>query len=160
MPECEKCGKKSGRLTLVEIAGARLYVCGDCERFGKPVLEERPPQTAARPQMSSPRPSQPRPDALSNPEMELADDFSTRIQRARERKGWSREELGKRINERVSIISKLENNEWRPTDDLTRKLEKALEIKLKEAVKDVVPSKSASSQGVTLGDLITMRKDR
>ncbi|MCU0799125.1 MAG: multiprotein bridging factor aMBF1 [Candidatus Thermoplasmatota archaeon] len=156
MADCERCGKK-GRLTLVEIAGARLYVCQDCGKHGKPVQEPRPIVPAYTSKTSSRAPV-PKPDAMTNRELELADDFNVRIQRARERKGWSREDLGKKMSERVSIISKLENGEMRPSDDLIRKLERTLDIKLMEPVSDVRVQGSSASQGLTLGDLITRKR--
>ena len=156
MAECERCGRK-GRLTLVEIAGARLYVCQDCGKQGKPILEPKPIVPAFNPRLPS-KPFPTRPDALTNRELELVEDYSVRIQRARERKGWSREELGKKMNERVSIISKLENGEMRPSDDLIRKLERTLEIKLMEPVNDVSVHGTSASQGLTLGDLITRKR--
>jgi len=156
MADCERCGKK-GRLTLVEIAGARLYVCQDCGKHGKPVQEPRPIVPAYTSKTSSWAPV-PKPDAMTNRELELVDDFNVRIQRARERKGWSREDLGKKMSERVSIISKLENGEMRPSDDLIRKLERTLDIKLMEPVSDVRVQGSSASQGLTLGDLITRKR--
>jgi len=153
MPECEKCGR-SGKLTLVEIEGARMYVCQDCSRFGKPLkasLEPTPPPHRSTAPMKS---TSLKPDALTPRTMELAEDFPSRIQRARERKGWSREELGKKLNERVSVISKLENNEMHPSDDLIKKLERTLDIKLMETVEEVKVSSTAASSGMTLGDFI------
>ena len=65
---------------------------------------------------------------------ELVEDYHRRIQHARDQQGWSQEDLGKKINERKSIISKLENRSMKPDDILVRKLEKALNIKLMESV--------------------------
>ncbi|MFW3146047.1 MAG: multiprotein bridging factor aMBF1 [Thermoplasmatota archaeon] len=157
MPDCERCGRNT-RLQLVEIAGARMYVCSDCSRFGKPVIEKKeaepaPHRTAARPKTA--RPS--KPDAMSKRERELADDYPRRIQRARESKGWSREELGRKLNEKVSIISKLENGEMHPSDQLIRKLEKVLEIRLMEEVEDIHLQSSGGSMGMTLGDFIVYK---
>jgi putative transcription factor len=154
MAECERCGRK-GRLQLVDIAGARMYVCSDCSRFGKNVREQREstPEPSARPKVHRP----PKPDALSKRDLELTDEYPSRIQRAREKKGWSREDLGKRLNERVSVIAKLEKGEMHPSDKLIKKLERTLEIKLMEAVEDVHISHSAESRGMTLGDFIVYK---
>jgi putative transcription factor len=67
-------------------------------------------------------------------EKELAIDFHKRIQQARNEHGWSQEELGQKINERKSVISKIENKSMKPDDKLVRKLEKALGIKLMEVL--------------------------
>jgi len=47
----------------------------------------------------------------------------------RKKLGMSIEELGKRINEKASVLERVEKG-MRPTDALARKLEKALKIKL------------------------------
>ena len=65
---------------------------------------------------------------------ELALDYHKLIQQARNRLGWSQEELGQKINERKSVISKLENKSMKPDDKLVRKLEKALGISLMEII--------------------------
>lgn len=157
MSYCERCGRKS-RLQLVEIEGARVYVCPDCSRFGKIVKEEK----EARPMASTvPRPKlerPPKPDALTNRSKELAEDYPRRIQRAREKKGWSREELGRKLSERVSIITKLENGEMRPPDSLIKKLERTLEIELMEYVEEIHMTTGADSRGMTLADFIVYKE--
>jgi putative transcription factor len=65
---------------------------------------------------------------------ELVEDYHKRIQQARDHLGWNQEELGQKINERKSIISKLESRSIKPDDKLVRKLEKALNIKLMESI--------------------------
>jgi putative transcription factor len=67
-------------------------------------------------------------------EKELAIEYHKLIQRARNEHGWSQEELGQKINERKSVISKIENKSMKPDDKLVRKLEKALGIKLMEVL--------------------------
>jgi putative transcription factor len=67
-------------------------------------------------------------------EKELAIDYHKRIQQARNGHGWSQEDLGQKINERKSVISKIENKSMKPDDKLVRKLEKVLGIKLMEVL--------------------------
>jgi len=156
MSDCERCGR-SAKLQLVEIAGAQMYVCPDCSRFGKPIREKKE-ISSPPPVISRARPQRPqKPDALTNRSRELVEDYPTRIQRAREKKGWSREDLGRKINERVSIISKLEHGEMHPPDALIKKLERALDIKLMEDVEDVHIAHGAESRGMTLGDFIVYK---
>ena len=69
-------------------------------------------------------------------EKELALDYHIRIQRARSDLGWNQEQLGQKINERKSVISKIENKSMKPDDKLVRKLEKALNIKLMEVLEE------------------------
>lgn len=159
MAECEKCGRKGGRMTPVMIAGAEMYVCPDCTRFGTAIKRAPPPlQAAPASSPSTPMWSSRKKDALSSREKELAEDYPIRVQRAREGKGWSREDLGRKINEKVSVISNLENGEIHPSDKFIKKLEKALGIELMEAVEDVHITGSMESKGMTLADFIVQKR--
>ncbi len=80
------------------------------------------------------------------------------MQRAREGKGWSREDLGRKINEKVSVITHLENGEIHPSDKFIKKLEKTLGIELMEAVEDIHITGSMESKGMTLADFIIHKK--
>ena len=68
-------------------------------------------------------------DIMTKDEVELANDFHSRIRNAREHRGLSQEELAKRMNEKIATIQKTENG-IRPTDSLLNKFAKALDIKL------------------------------
>src|SRR5437870_10938400 len=80
-------------------------------------------------------------------ELELAEDFPQRIRQAREARGWKQADLGAKINERVSVIAKLESGTISPGDSLVRKLERELGIKLKERVEPVAAKKPAAGGG-------------
>ncbi|NIS13517.1 MAG: TIGR00270 family protein [Thermoplasmata archaeon] len=166
---CEMCGKEVPRLRKVQIGGSTLEVCNECARFG----EDAPgPAPKAEPAASGPAAvAEPPPapafvhhgrkkDALSRGEMELADDFNRRIIVGRRKKDLTQEELARRINEKKSVISRLETGEMRPSDRLIKVLEKELDIKLMERMEyQVEPAKKrVASGGVTLGDLIKMEK--
>jgi putative transcription factor len=157
MPECERCGRKA-KLALVMIEGAEMYLCPDCSRFGKPIERKPDPKPAIRPRPAPSFQRPKKPDALSKREKELTDDYPMRIQRAREKMGLSREDLGRKINERVSIISKLEHGEMHPSDTLIKKLEKTLNITLLEEVEDITYTPKAESSGMTLADFIVSKK--
>ena len=167
---CEMCGKEVPRLRKVKIGGTTLEVCNECARFGE---DAAPPPPVAEPPASGPAavatPPTParafthhgqRKDALSSGEMELADDFNRRIINGRRKKGLTQEELAKRINEKKSVISRLETGEMRPSDRLIKVLEKELDVKLKERMEfQAEPAKKrVATGGVTLGDLIKMEK--
>ncbi len=68
-------------------------------------------------------------DIMSNNSKELAPDFHLRIRKAREQKGFSTNDLARRINEKVAIIQKAEDGA-RPTDALLEKISKELGIEL------------------------------
>lgn len=167
---CEMCGKEVPRLRNVQIGASVLEVCNECAKFGS---ETAPEPSRGEPIISGtgavaappePRtydraPQKPR-DALTRGEIELVEDYSKRINTARQQKGWTQEDLAKRMNEKKSVVSRLEAGEMRPSDKLVKKLENELDIKLKERMEFQVDTskKSKGTGGVTLGDLIKMEK--
>lgn len=166
---CEVCGRKiRGKPYKVIIEGAKLTVCDDCSKHGKLTWEEEPKLKAVvRPK--GPRPAlmvQTRVPAAAPREttLELVEDFDTRIRQAREKLGLSHEELGRRLNEKVSLLRKIETRKMTPNNLLATKLEHALKVKLilpasEEKVK-IPPSKMAKpiNRELTLGDLIKLEK--
>ena len=166
---CEMCGKEVPRLRKVQIGGSTLEVCNECARFGEdtaPAAPQAAPVTSGTAAVAAPTPARTfthhgkKRDALSRGEMELVDDYNRRIITGRRKKDLTQEELAKRINEKKSVISRLETGEMRPSDRLVKVLEKVLDIKLKERMEYQVESskKKVASGGVTLGDLIKMEK--
>jgi len=162
---CELCGADVPRLKNVAIEATILSVCGDCARFGDEVASPAvrqstmPPIIAQRLDLRQRRMT-PKDVYTQAGELELAEDFPQRIRKAREARGWKQADLGAKINEKASVIAKLESGGMSPGDGLVRKLERELGIRLKEPVEPVAVKKQAASGGVTLGDLIKMREDR
>lgn len=163
---CEVCGCKiSGKSFNVMIEGARLMVCGECAKHGKICYDEpRPKQVLLKPRAApvafrvQTKPSAPPVDTS----VELTEDYGTRIRKAREKLGLSHEDLGKRLNEKVSLLKKIETGKMTPNDKLASALEHILKVKL------IVPRKEekapqgklprAPSRELTLGDLIQFKK--
>jgi len=91
---------------------------------------------------------------------ELVADYPKLIKDARAAREWKQETLAAKINERASVINKLERGDIRPDDVLVKKVEKELGIVLKEKVPIIKPeSKATGGKGLTLGDLIKMKKE-
>jgi putative transcription factor len=163
------CGKEVPRGRKVQIGGSTLEVCNECAKFREDAPAE---QTMSEPVASGPAAvAAPQPlafpshqgrkkDALSRGEVELVEDYNRRIIDGRRKKDLTQEVLAKRINEKKSVISRLETGEMRPSDRLVKKLEKELDIKLKERMEfQAEPAKKkVGTGGVTLGDLIKMDK--
>ncbi|MBM4248007.1 MAG: TIGR00270 family protein [Euryarchaeota archaeon] len=158
---CEVCGRQTSMLRVVLIEGSELNACPDCARFGverapKPKASTAPVHISEAIERREKR-SLTR-DVLSDGTEELVSDFHVRIRRAREKLLWSPEDLGRKINEKKSVILKLEGGQMRPDDSLIRKLERTLNIKLRERPTMASAPKSAVQRGLTLGDLIRIEK--
>jgi len=61
---------------------------------------------------------------------EMREDLPKIVQMARMRLNLTQDDLGKKINERKSVISELETGRIHPDSKLLRKLERALSVKL------------------------------
>jgi len=167
---CEMCGRKiMGKPFKVIIEGAKLTVCTDCSKHGKLTWEEEPkPKIVTRPK--GPRPpltimvKKPQETAPTATTVELVEDYDAKIRQAREKLGLSHEDLGKKLNEKVSLLRKIETKKMTPDNVLATKLERTLKIKLivpasEEKIK-VPPAKmlKTPNRELTLGDLIKIDK--
>ncbi len=166
---CEVCGRKIfGKPFKVIIEGAKLTVCTDCSKHGKIMYGEDPiPQTAIPKAKVPLSPSRFQIRKTSAPSVdttqELVHDYTPLIRQAREKLGLSHEDLGKKINERVSLLKKIETGKMTPNNTLAVKLEHTLKIRLivpakEEKVPEAkIPKKP--SREFTLGDLIKINSE-
>ncbi|MDH5448332.1 MAG: multiprotein bridging factor aMBF1 [Candidatus Bathyarchaeota archaeon] len=166
--QCEVCGRRiRGKAYKAIIERARLVVCSDCATLGSMSWEIKTP----KPSKSAAKLKKPLKRKLSvstkrqsplEPTLELVDDFDVRIRRAREKKGLSHEDLGRKINEKISVLKKLESHKMTPDNKLAEKLQHSLKIKLLVPATEEKLSKrlltATPSKVLTLGDLIKNKK--
>jgi putative transcription factor len=138
---CEMCGADVEQATRIRLERSVLSVCPKCAKFGQPVDPPAPsagpgratvvPLNRGRPSLSGRRVVER--DVYSEmPDLELADDWARRIRVAREALGWTPEDLGRKLNEKKSVILKLESGSFRPPDALVGKLERLLKVRLRD----------------------------
>lgn len=163
--QCEVCGRKIvGKQYKAMIEGAKMLVCSECAHYGTRYWEaETTPKPKSRMPMPSPKPKTfipaPTTQKAAQEELELINEYPKKIRQAREKLGLSHEELGKKINEKVSLLKKIETGKMKPTQRLAEKLEHALKIKLlAPPAEPKLPRKALATakpkQEITLGDLI------
>ncbi len=160
---CEMCGKEVPYLKTVVIEGALLKVCEDCAKFGKEVSPKEAKKyargSAAIAERLKIREKRMREKDVLESEEVLDPDFPDKVRSARMRLGLSQEDLAKKINEKHSVIAKVEHGDLVPDENLRKKLEKTLGISLMVKVEPVhVQKKSEHRRGLTLGDLIKLEK--
>jgi putative transcription factor len=152
----------------VRVEGAELQVCMKCEKFGTEVQQVRrkdvgrPVATPTRPgQTSVVVPAERRKrDLFDYMEGEIVEDYAVRIRKARAEKGLTTKELALQIKEREHLIKKIENSELIPEEDVRKKLEKVLEIRLIDAPVTEAEKKVPGKLTPTLGDLTIIRKEK
>lgn len=147
--DCEVCGERDAEYTAI-IEGARMHVCGGCARAGKIIESPGKPSSNT---FSAKRPQT---------EIELVADFGTVIKSARERIHIGREVLAERISEKESYLERIEAGKTMPSEELAKKLERELGIKLLEevGVGDSSPKNFSGNKKVTLGDLVFVKKKK
>lgn len=178
MVQCEMCGTETSTPKTVKIEGAELDVCDACADFGTEVRTQDSSGSSSKYSTSSSSgqsessssgstsggssgggSSRRRRDMFDEMD-EVAADYDQRIRQARESAGLSQEDLAGELNEKASLIRKLERGDMLPSDSVQKKLERKLDISLSEGLSDDDTEwEGGSSTGsYTLGDVVT-RKD-
>ena len=156
------CGKDVPVTKPMLVEGTRLNLCSNCARFGdeykgtssspgspvpKSVIEDRLQRRERRMQTR---------DIYSATSKELIDNYGAVVRNAREAKGMDLDEFSKSIFERRGIIAKIETNDLVPDDKMIAKLEKALNITLREEVQSggQVGEGGKKSESMTLSNFI------
>jgi putative transcription factor len=140
---CEMCGKEVATTARVRIEGTVLQLGPECEKFGTrldpPVVAVAPasgraavaPGTPATRTAAGGRRLEERDLYTEIGELELAPDWPKRVRVAREALNLTPEDLGKKLNEKKSVVLKLESGGFRPPDALVRKVERILKTRLR-----------------------------
>ncbi|MEF8784734.1 MAG: multiprotein bridging factor aMBF1 [Haloarculaceae archaeon] len=178
MVQCEMCGTETSSPNRVKIEGAELDVCDNCTDFGTEVKTEDSASSASTKYStgssssgsssssggsssttSSSSGGGRRRDMFDDMD-EIAQDYDDRIRNARESAGLSQEELAQKLNEKASLIRKLEHGDTLPSDDVQTKLERELDISLSASggSEDTEWEGGSSTGEYTLGDVVE-RKD-
>lgn len=172
---CDICGRQiRGKPNRIIVEGAKMMACESCARLGTPYQEPKlSPQTASaagmnaatvvrRPFFSRAAPALPAdrraPRELQG--LDLADNYSQIIQKARRKHNLTQEELAMKVKERVSIIQKMELGKMAPDMRLARTIEHVLRVKLLVPRTELPAPKvpTTATKEVTLADVAKIRK--
>ncbi len=182
MVQCEMCGDETSSPKTIKVEGAKLDVCSNCTDFGTAVKQPSSSSSSTKYSTGSSSSSSSssssgggtsggtstgttssggsRQDMFDDMD-ELAADYDDRVRNARESKGLSQSELANELNEKASLIRKIERSDTLPSDRVQSKLERFLDIDLNAegaSGGDSEWSGGSSSGSYTLGDVVK-RKD-
>ena len=156
---CDICGREIvGPAFKVEVEGAKMLTCRSCQTLGKPYHEE-PVVQRPRPTFTGsvrlPRTPVRRVTELPKEieELDVAENFSELVRKGRMKLGWSQEDLARKVNEKLSLIQKVETGKVSPNTRLCRLLQHELKIKLLVPRKETPAPKTPAPAEVTLGDI-------
>ena len=180
------CGKFAGPdLSECEVDGAKMLLCPKCSKFGtkvsdKPIhvyedetevafVKNKPggkgPSVSHVKVSSSTTTTAPQTsrrygrDVLTSNEV-LIDDYGETIKDTRKAKGWSLEQFAQMINEKASLLQKIEKGEFNPTENLIVKIERKLDISLREEAAAPFYTGPSSKKETTLGDVVKLKKKK
>src|SRR4030042_5714553 len=108
---CEICGRERN-LVIALIEGSQMKVCSDCGRYGK-VLNEIKTVKKEKKKVEEE-------EYVEG----IVEDYAKLIKDKREKLGLKQEEIAKKINEKESVIHKIENGSLEPSIALAKKLER------------------------------------
>ena len=144
--KCEICGETTFKPHSISVEGSTMRVCEKCSRYGT-ILRSYVPKKRREY------------NEFNETTLEVVEGYASLIHQKREQLGMTQEELGKGINEPESVIKRLETRKMRPSEALARKLEKVLRLSLLVAAeKNKISQSKISSEEVTLGDLVKVKK--
>ena len=141
MASCEICGiqilEKADR---VYVEGNLLTVCKSCSKRGKPSSHQQNIQKTGNPssyQQNIQKIGFPRPKKIVKTEKITFDDtrilvsnLSEVLRKSRMSRGLTHEQLGLSLNERASLLRKIESGSIKPDEELAKKLERFFRIPL------------------------------
>ena len=146
---CDLCGQ-NGELCSALIENSLMSVCKKCLSFGKKV--ERNKNFNVN-EIISKRYYKEGKITL------LKENYSNLIKEGREKLKLSQEDIANKLNEKVSLIKKVENREIIPNENLIKKLENFFKINLQESYEeDKNLNVNLQSKVLTIGDLIKIKK--
>jgi putative transcription factor len=157
--QCEICGAEiPGTPQRIVIDGSALEVCKGCEHFGKPDDKWSPVPKKMVPVERAFIARRPKPRDHFKDLADFVPDYGRKIREARESMGLSPEDLGTRIKEKSALLRKIEREEITPEDEVRKKLEKELKIKLTDEVSETSAKSGGHSKGLTLGDIASIKR--
>jgi len=141
--ECNLCGKEYPKLNKAMIEGSIIDVCDACVKFGTKIADKEFYKPVKKPIA-----------LIKENNYNFIEHYGKTIVETREKKGLSRREFEKLLNEKDSLIERIEKEVMEPDEELTKKIEKFLGVKLTEKYEDVLPKKVKGRKDLTVGDVI------
>ncbi len=165
MVMCEVCGKWIAKHTAI-IEGAKFEVCDKCAGHGK-ILEKPSAKSNVVEHKNVVRKSSALRTGRSdsnrsyNTREEIVENYAEIIRNVFNKSGKKYKDFANDLNESESYMKKIIQGKLTPTITTAKKLEKAFGITLiEENDKERINIRESSSNEITLGDLIEIKKKK
>ena len=153
---CEICGRSFNVGVRLELEGSVVNACDNCSGYGEVLskietVKEKPKTLEVKKPVYNMQEFE--------SEETLADDYGEKVRKAREKRRMKQIDLAKLINEPESIVHRIESGKFEPDENLIKKLERKLDVKLMLKVENAprLVGKTEDKEK-TLGDVVVVRK--
>ena len=151
---CDLCGSDGyGSLFNASVESSLMTICKKCLKFGK--LVERNKNFNVNEVINKPK-------KIADEKINLfVKNHNLIIKQCREKMNLSQEELAQKLNEKASLLHKIEGGSITPNEYLTKKLEQFFKIKLTEDLDLKEEAKiglNFKNSALTIGDLLKLKK--
>jgi putative transcription factor len=129
MSECEICGAEiRGKVHYITIGNSKLSVCRACARYGTVIPGETEIKVESEHVMLTKAKKKLYEQMDHDIEDEIEENYGRKVKEAREKAGLKQAELAQKINEKQSLLRKIENEEIIPNEGVMRKIERVLNL--------------------------------
>ena len=166
--ECPICGSiiwGKGQRVLLE--GAKITVCHNCAQHGIKI-QKPPTNTHVKKSYPYTRKTPPKRQALKEKfvnNLEIIPDYSKKIRNKRNSLGLNQDQFAQKLNEKPSLLRRIEAGKVEPTIKLAKKIEDVYKIKIlkKADENEAMVQKNKymkKSNGTSLGDIAFIKKKK
>jgi len=138
--ECEMCGRSIDYPVKTRIEGSVLSVCNNCSLLGERVDIRTEVRDKKR---------------ITLDTKSINPNFAKIIRSTRISSVMSVEQLAEKLAEKSTVIERIEKG-MRPTDDLAKKIERALSVKL-FGTEEVVETQKKNDRSQSMGDIAVIK---
>ncbi|MHA2181629.1 MAG: multiprotein bridging factor aMBF1 [Promethearchaeota archaeon] len=131
--ECQICGSIIwGKGQRVILEGARITVCINCAQHGTKIHKPSSFTYGKKPIQKKPYTAPKRQNIKSRntEELEIVSDYAKRVRNARNNLGLNQDQFAQKLNEKPSLIRRIETGKAEPTVKLAKKIQKIYKIQL------------------------------
>ncbi len=166
--ECPICGSIIwGKGERVLLEGARITVCHNCAQHGikiqKPPTSSQAKKAYSYSKKKAPKRQVPKKDFIDD--TEIIHDYAKKIRIKRNSLGLNQDQFAQKLNEKPSLLRRIEAGKVEPTIKLAKKIEDVYKIKILKK-SDVIEANVQNNKymkkttGTSLGDIAFIKKKK
>lgn len=162
--ECPICGSiiwGKGQRVLLE--GAKITVCHNCAQHGTKI-QKPPNSTLIKKSYQKPQKKQGlKKDIVDN--LDIIPDYAKKIRNKRDSLGLNQDQFAQKLNEKPSLLRRIEAGKVEPTIKLAKKIEEVYNLKLLKISDEIEANLQDTkfmkkSTGASLGDIAFIKKKK